>query len=66
MSDEVIEELWRIKDSIAREHRHDVRRLAAHLQSRRRQTRNRSADRHSVNGMAERDKAVGSSIEGVS
>ena len=33
MSDEVIEELWRIKDGIASEHGHDVRRLAAHLQS---------------------------------
>ncbi len=66
MSDEVIEELWRIKDSIAREHRHDIRRLAAHLQSRGRQARNRPADRHSVNEMAERDKAVGSSMEGLS
>ena len=31
MPDEIIEELWRIKDSIAREHGNDVRKLAAHL-----------------------------------
>ncbi len=66
MSDEVIEELWQIKDGIAREHRHDIRRLAAHLQSRKRQARNRPADRHSVNEMAGRDKAVRSSMEGLS
>ena len=29
--DEIIEELWRIKDSIAREHGNDVRKLAAYL-----------------------------------
>ena len=29
MPDEVIEELWRVKDGIAREHGHDVRRLSA-------------------------------------
>ena len=33
MSDEIIEELWSIKDDMAREHRNDVRRLAAYLQS---------------------------------
>ena len=32
MPDEIIEELWRIKDSIAREHGNDVRKLAAYLQ----------------------------------
>ena len=32
MSDEVIEELWRAKDDIAREHGNDVRKLAAYLQ----------------------------------
>ena len=32
MSDEIIEELWQIKDSIAREHGNDVRKLAAYLQ----------------------------------
>ena len=32
MPDEIIEELWKIKDSIAREHGNDVRNLAAYLQ----------------------------------
>ena len=36
MSDEIIEELWRIKDGIAREHGNDVRKLAAYLQDRKR------------------------------
>ena len=33
MPDEIIEELWKIKDSIAREHGNDVRQLVAYLQS---------------------------------
>ena len=33
MSDEIIEELWRIKDSIAREHGYDIETLVAYLQS---------------------------------
>ena len=33
MSDEIIEELWRIKDSIAREHGYDIEALVAYLQS---------------------------------
>ena len=32
MSDEIIDELWQIKDSIAQEHGNDVRKLAAYLQ----------------------------------
>ena len=32
MPDEIIEELWRIKDGMAREHGNDVRKLAAYLQ----------------------------------
>ena len=35
MPDEIIEELWGIKDSIAREHGNDVRKLAAYLQGKR-------------------------------
>ena len=33
MPDEIMEELWQIKDDIAREHGYDIRRLAAHLQA---------------------------------
>ena len=32
MPDEIIEELWSIKDGMAREHGYDVRKLAAYLQ----------------------------------
>lgn len=32
MPDEIIEELWQIKDSMAREQGNDVRKLAAYLQ----------------------------------
>ena len=34
MPDKIIEELWEIKDSIAREHGNDVRKLAAYLRRR--------------------------------
>ena len=33
MPDEIMEELWQIKDDIAREHGYDIRRLAAHLRA---------------------------------
>ena len=36
MPDEIIEELWAIKDTIAREHGNDLRKLAAYLQGRKR------------------------------
>jgi len=33
MADEIIEELWRIKDSIANEYGYDVKALVAHLRA---------------------------------
>ena len=36
MSDEIIKELWQIKDSIAREHGYDIEALVAHLQTKER------------------------------
>ncbi len=36
MSDEVIRELWSVKDAMAQEHGHDVRGLAAYLQGKKR------------------------------
>ena len=36
MSDQIIEELWQIKDSIAREHDYDIESLVAHLQTKQR------------------------------
>ena len=44
MSDEVIEELWRIKDDMGREHGYDVARLAADLQCRQREEGHRVVD----------------------
>jgi hypothetical protein len=36
MPDEIIKELWQIKDSIAREHGYDIKTLVAHLQTKER------------------------------
>ena len=48
MSDEVIEELWRIKDDMGREHGYDVARLAADLQSKQREEGQRVVDLRAV------------------
>ena len=56
MSDEIIEELWRIKDSIAREHGHDVRALVAYLQSQKQAEHDRTVDPGAVTEMSETDK----------
>ena len=39
MADEIIEELWRIKDDMAREHGYDIDRLAAYFRRREREVR---------------------------
>ncbi|MCE2543915.1 MAG: hypothetical protein J4F30_10865 [Acidobacteria bacterium] len=44
MSDEIIEELWRVKDSIAREHGYDLERLVAALESRKYRHGGRTVD----------------------
>ena len=44
MSDEIIMELWQIKDRIAREHGYDIDALVAHLQA-----KNRAAGQQVVN-----------------
>ena len=43
MADEIIKELWRIKDEMAREHGYDVRRFAAYIRSREREREAREA-----------------------
>jgi len=53
MADEIIEELWRIKDDIAREHGYDLDALVVHLRSRKREGRHRIEDLHSVRATAE-------------
>ena len=54
MSDEVIEELWRIKDEIAREHGYDIESLAAYLQSKERTERRRVVDLSSSRGLSDK------------
>jgi hypothetical protein len=44
MPDEIIGELWEIKDSIARQHGYDVESLVAHLRSRKRPEGERVVD----------------------
>ena len=54
MPDEIIEELWGIKDGIAREHGNDVRKLAAYLQGGELRTHSSGAPRQSaVNSLDE-------------
>ena len=64
MADEVIEELWRIKDDMAREYGYDVARLAADLQGRQGKEGHRIVDLQALRGGC-RTKGVGerSSIE---
>ena len=44
MPDEIIKELWQIKDGIAREHGYDIEALVAHLQAKERPTGQRVVD----------------------
>ena len=53
MPDEIIEELWGIKDSIAREQGNDVRKLAAYLQGSHPQDSSVSTDRSAVDVLNE-------------
>ena len=43
MADEIIEELWRIKDDMAREHGYDIDRLAAYFRRREKERKDREA-----------------------
>jgi len=57
MSDEIIKELWQIKDSIAREHGYDLEALVAHLQTKKRPEGQRVVDLHAIRGAAEQGAA---------
>ncbi len=48
MPDEIITELWQIKDAIAREHGYDVRALVARLEGRKRGEGERVVDLHRI------------------
>ena len=53
MPDELIEELWQIKDGIAREHGYDVDTLVAHLRTRERMGSRRVVDLRAAREAAE-------------
>ena len=55
MSDQIIEELWQIKDSIAREHDYDIESLVAHLQTKQRSASQQVVDLRALRQTAEQD-----------
>jgi hypothetical protein len=57
MSDEIITELWQIKDSIAREHGYDLEALVAHFQTKKRPEGQRVVDLRAIRGAAEQGAA---------
>ena len=59
MPDEITEELWKIKDNIAREYNYDIRALPAHLQSKKEAKRARAGDQDSGREMLRTDKSHG-------
>ena len=59
MADEVIEELWRIKDAMAQEYGYDIARLAADLQGRQGQDGHRLVDLQASRKAGERRAAGG-------
>ena len=60
MSDEIINELWRVKDDIAREHGYDIEALAAHLRARERPEDHQVVDLGAVRKAAEQGVHAGS------
>ena len=59
MADEVIEELWRIKDAMAQEHGYDIARLVADLQGRQGQDGHRIVDLQASREAGERRLSAG-------
>ena len=55
MSDQIIEELWQIKDSIAREHDYDIESLVAHLQTKQRPAGQQVVDLSALRRTADQD-----------
>lgn len=46
MKDEIIQEVWRVKDAISARHHHDVKRLVNHLRSEQMSQGSRVVDLH--------------------
>lgn len=66
MSDEIIEELWLVKDEIAREHGYDVESLAAYFQGKERTGERQVVDLQSMRKVAEQGKSPTPSSSGAS
>jgi hypothetical protein len=56
MADEIIEELWKIKDSIAEEYACDVRALVADLRTKKRRRGQQTVDLRGMKQIAEKDQ----------
>ena len=61
MSDEIIRELWRIKDSIAEEHGYDAKALVAYLQNKHQMEGRRAVDLGAMKGYAKANAETQSS-----
>ena len=57
MSDEIIKELWQIKDGIAREYGYDIEALVAHLQTKKRPKGQYVVDLRAIREAAEQGAA---------
>ena len=57
MADEVITELWKIKDTIAKEYGYSVKSLVAHLQSKKREEDDHVEDQRSLIQAAQQKNA---------
>ena len=53
MADEIIEELWKIKDAVAKEYGYDVKALVAHLRANKHEEDNLVVDLRSMKQTAE-------------
>jgi len=61
MADEIVRELWRIKDEIAREYDYDLDALVAHLRDEGRKSGRSPVDLSSPRARAERETTEGTS-----
>ena len=59
MSDEIIMELWQIKDRIAREQGYDIDALVAHLQTKKRAEGRQVVDLRAMRQVAEQGTELG-------
>lgn len=64
MSDEIIKELWKAKDAIAREHGYDVDALVANLQAKHRGDARHVVDLHAMRKNAEKGASADASPSG--